>query len=171
MTPNHTNQLVEKHISQVNKLAWSFAKTTGHEFDDLKSEGTIAMLRAIKKFNPNHGCELSTLIHTTCRNAMVQYLKDQGKKFPDMNEEVDVADHRPNGHQRYEFLESLSSLGTEAKQVLRIIFESPKEMTNITAGNSAGNIRKTIERTMRDMGFKGRGIEQAFNQIRSTFQN
>jgi len=134
MTPNHTNQLVEKHISQVNKLAWSFAKTTGHEFDDLKSEGTIAMLRAIKKFNPDHGCELSTLIHTTCRNAMIQYLKDQGKKFPDMNEEVDVADHRPNGHQRYEFLESLSSLGTEAKQVLRIIFESPKEMTNITAG-------------------------------------
>ena len=88
-----------------------------------------------------------------------------------MHEEVDVADHRASGHQRYEFLEALTSLGEEAKQVLKVIFESPKEMTNITEGNSAGNIKKVIERAMRDMGFKGQGIERAFNQIRSTFQN
>ena len=181
------NELIEKHIGQVNKLAWHFAKTTGKDFDDFKSEGIIGMIRAIKKFDESKGYELSTLIHISAKNAMVTYYKKQlntGMELPE-----DMESKQPSKIRRFEFMDTLKSLGNEAKQILGIIFAAPGEVLNIASdcspfqvlfpapaeilntidNDSVCHARMAIKKYMKEIGFSQDEIRYGINEIRSTF--
>jgi RNA polymerase primary sigma factor len=51
----------------------------GLEFEDLVQEGTLGLIRAIKKFDPRRGCRLSTYATWWIREAIGQALLDGGR--------------------------------------------------------------------------------------------
>lgn len=162
------NELIEKHINQVNKMAWSFAKSTGVDFDDLKSEGTLALIRAIRRYDPDRELHLSTLVQIAVRNAMISYLSHSRKHTP--TEAVDVTCRHSSGVQRYEFLDTLSKLGDEAKEVAKIIFEAPCEVLGIAADSSPCTVRVAIKNFLFDMGFTRKEINHGINEIKNALR-
>lgn len=183
-----TNQLIEKHINQINKLAWSFAKTTGQDFDDLKSVGTLAMIKAIKSFDDQKGTQLSTLVHISATNAMASYCKKQ-TKTPVVDEPMEVKSKYVCQTRRHEFLDTLASLGNEAKQICKIIFASPGEVLNIAVDESSFRIlfeapgevldaiqnespckaRIMIKQYMADLGYTKDEIKLGIREIQESF--
>lgn len=162
------NELIEKHINQVNKMAWSFAKSTGAEFDDLKSEGTLALIRAIRKYDPDKGICLSTLVQIAVRNAMISFIALRNKHTP--TEPVDVICRHVSDHQRYEFLDTLAKLGDEAKEVMKIVFEAPCEVLGIAADSSPCTVRVAIKNFLWEKGFARKEINRGINEIKSAFR-
>ena len=184
------NELIAKHINQVNKMAWSYSKTTSMDFDDLKSEGTLAMIRAIRSFDETKGTQLSTLIHISANNAMASYCKKQ-KHTPTVDEPMDVKSKYVCQVRRFEFIDMLSSLGNEAKQIckiifaapgevlniasddspLRVLFEAPAEVLEIIADESPCKARIIIKEYMWDLGFTKEEIRLGIREIQETFVN
>jgi len=56
------------------KIAWSFHRTTGLEFEELLSEAILAYLEALPKYNPKRG-KLSTFMSRIMQQALVDYYK------------------------------------------------------------------------------------------------
>ena len=181
-------KLVKKHINQVNKLAWSFSKTTGQDFDDLKSEGTVALINAIRTFDVEKGYQLSTLIHISASNAMTNYCIRQ-KHSPAVDEPMDVKSKYACPVRRFEFMDSLKALGEEAKMIVQAIFSSPGEVLNIVAdespfkvlfdapaevleallNDSPCKVRVAIKEYMLGLGFTKEEIRLGIREIRETF--
>jgi len=162
------NELIEKHLGQVNKMAWSFAKTTGAEFDELKSEGTLALIRAIRNWDPDKGIQLSTLVQIVVRNQMISYLAIKKKHSP--VEPVDVTCRHASGVQRYEFLDTLASMGNEAKEIMKIVFEAPCEVLGIALDSSPCTVRVAIKNFLFEMGFTRKEINHGINEIKSVLR-
>lgn len=163
------DQLVEKYINIVNKMAYSFCKTTGHDFEDLRSEGICGMLRAINRFDESLGTQLSTVIHISAKNAMINYIERLGKNGSTV-EFFDVECRHLSGQQRLEFLDSLNHLGIEARQIARIIFLAPTAVLGIAKDSSPTRVRNALKQKMRDLGYTKKQIELGIAEIKSVLQ-
>ena len=158
-------ELVNKYINIVNKMAYSFCKTTGHDFEDLRSEGLVGLLRAINKFDESRGNQMSTLIHVSVKNQMINYIK---KHQPVSSVDFfDIECHHMPGQQRLEFLDSLNNLGVEAKQMARIIFLAPTTILGIAKDSSPCSVRKALKQKMKDLGYTRKQIENGINELKS----
>lgn len=160
---NH--ELIAKHTNQVNKLAWSFVKTTGHSFDDLQAEGLATLCECVGKFDPEKGCKLSTLVEISVRNSLISYIGKRKRHQP--TESVVLECNHSNHTGRFEFLDTLSSLGEAAKTIADIIFSGPSEVLGIAEDSSSCKIRTAIKRHMKEGGFNKQQIDFGINQIKS----
>ena len=44
-----------KHLNLIRKIAWSFHKTTGLDWDELFQEATLSYLKALKTYDKKRG--------------------------------------------------------------------------------------------------------------------
>lgn len=58
----------------IGRIARSFNKTTGLEYDDLYSEGLLAYCLHIHKYNPEKS-KLSTFLYHTINNHITSYIR------------------------------------------------------------------------------------------------
>ena len=72
---NNNNPNIEWNL--ILKLAWSFVHTTGLDFEDLKSEATLAYLKALKTFNPEKGTLITTWVYSNIKSALIRYSKSE----------------------------------------------------------------------------------------------
>lgn len=161
---NH-HELIVKHTNQVNRLAWSFVKTTGHSFDDLQAEGLATLCECVGKFDPEKGCKLSTLVEISIRNSLISYIGRRKKHQP--TESVVLECNNSDHARRFEFLDTLSSLGESAKVIAEIILSGPSEVLEIAEDSSPCKIRAAIKTHLKDIGFNKRQIEFGIGQIKS----
>lgn len=159
------HELIEKHTNQVNKLAWSFVKTTGHTFDDLQAEGMATLCECVNKFDPEKGCQLSTLVQISVRNSLISYIGMRKKHQP--TESVVLECNYSDHVRRFEFLDTLSSLGDVAKTIIDIILSGPSKVLGIAEDSSPCKIRAAIKPYLKDIGFNKRQIEFGISQIKS----
>ena len=74
MTPSHREELILSHMPQVKLLAQRLHRRCPQvEFDDLMSVGTIGLIRAVDRFDPDRHPKLKTLAEhlTHCREVFV----------------------------------------------------------------------------------------------------
>jgi len=89
---------INQYIKLINKLASKFKSEFDLPYDekqDLKSEGIIAVLNALKKFDPSRGVKESTYIYSCIENAMKKYCIERGFIKPsseEMNEDWRILD-------------------------------------------------------------------------------
>lgn len=160
---NH--DLIEQHVNQVNRMAWSFVKTTGLSFEDLQAEGMATFCECVNKFDPEKGCKLSTLVEISVRNSLISYIGMRKKHQPTESVvlECNYSDHA----RRFEFLDTLSSLGDAAKTIVDIILSGPSEVLGIAEDSSPCKIRAAIKPYLKEIGFNKRQIEFGIGQIKS----
>lgn len=142
------DSLFEKHVNIVNKMAWSFSRTTGQNFEELKSEGVEALLRAIDNFDESKGNKLCTVVTTYSLTAMRVFVKKQFKHSPVMfKEEIsrfydhtvissDKVDHAPSANNY--FATSKQAVQSQAVQSQAKRYEFMNEL------ESLGGEAKTI---------------------------
>jgi RNA polymerase sigma-B factor len=71
------NQLVQRNLNLVYKVAHRFSKATGVELDDLIQEGSLGLCRAVEQFNPSTGYKFSSYAMPHIRGAMLHYVRDK----------------------------------------------------------------------------------------------
>ncbi|QGJ70598.1 RNA polymerase ECF-type sigma factor [Planctomycetales bacterium 10988] len=98
------NELIRSNLRLVVSIAKRFVEA-GASFDDLVSEGNMALLRAVEKFDYARGYRFSTYathaIRRTYHRLWLNRLKDKGRKA-DSGAEIlsDVADYRELQNER-----------------------------------------------------------------------
>jgi RNA polymerase sigma factor for flagellar operon FliA len=76
MTASYREELILWHMPQVRLLARRLHRRCPQvELDDLISTGTIGLIRAIDRFDPNRNLKLKTLAEHRIRGAMLDYLR------------------------------------------------------------------------------------------------
>jgi RNA polymerase sigma-32 factor len=66
-------KLVESHLKLVAKIAMSF-RNYGLPVTDLVSEGNLGLMQAVKKFDPERGCRLSTYAMWWIKAAIQEFI-------------------------------------------------------------------------------------------------
>ena len=77
MTAEERENFVERNSRMASKIAHWYAKNTGQDFDDLRQEGCIGLLRASETYNPKKGSE-STYCVWWIRSHITRYIENLG---------------------------------------------------------------------------------------------
>jgi len=80
MTEKEINCLVSENVNYVKSVANQY-KGQGVDFDDLVSEGTLAMLMAAKKFDSNRGSKFVAYASPFIRKAMQEAINKQSAMY------------------------------------------------------------------------------------------
>ena len=65
-------------IHKARKAALALSET---DVDDLEQEGLIALLAAAESYDPSHGTQFPTYAGPTIKNAMMDWLRENAKRF------------------------------------------------------------------------------------------
>ncbi len=65
-----------ENINLIRKIAWSFHKTTGLDWDDLFQEAALAYCRAMKTYDPKRGA-ISTYMWWSITSHLKNYLRQE----------------------------------------------------------------------------------------------
>lgn len=71
------NQLVQLNIGLVRKIAHRMSHQCSEPFEDLEQIGYLGLIRAIERFNPNHGCAFSSFAVPYIRGEILHFLRDR----------------------------------------------------------------------------------------------
>jgi RNA polymerase sigma-B factor len=71
------DRLVEAHIGLVHQLARRFANR-GEALDDLVQAGSIGLVKAVERFDPDHGAEFAAYASATIVGELKRHFRDKG---------------------------------------------------------------------------------------------
>jgi RNA polymerase sigma-B factor len=71
------DELIEEHLELVERLAHRFT-SRGETFEDLVQAGSIGLIKAVDRFNPELGYEFVAYASTTIVGELKRYFRDHG---------------------------------------------------------------------------------------------
>jgi DNA-directed RNA polymerase specialized sigma subunit len=149
----------------INNLVWKFwNKNPDLEYEDMLSEALVAYYKALRDFDITKGNKKTTLIYTYVKNALITYIvKERQEKnhlslITETGEtmEIPVPWCPP-------ISELLNDMGIEAREVCKIILESPLEYVGFLPKVCKGEIYKKL----RKQGWSWSRIWKAFTNIKN----
>ena len=184
MTEKEINKIVSENLNYVKSVANQY-KGKGVEFDDLVSEGTLAMLMAARKFQADRGTDFvayaGPFIHKAISQAIdkqtgVYRLPKDQKKFASRNADKAVSVDAPlSANNPYTLLDILNdpdvkiaddTLNIEMmknKMAENIADLLPREKEIITKFYGIGVPKETMAEIAEDMGLKRERVRQIRN--------
>jgi RNA polymerase sigma-B factor len=70
------NRIVELNMGLVRRVAHRLSQRTPVPYEDLQQLGSLGLILAIERFNPQHGCAFSSFAIPYIRGEMLHYLRD-----------------------------------------------------------------------------------------------
>lgn len=124
-------QLIVSHLNLVRFLASKF-KNRGEPLDDLIQVGTIGLIKAIDRFDPNRGLEFTTYATPTIMGEIKRHFRDKGwsvrvpRRLQELSSKVNqVTDELTKELQRSPSVEEIAKeLGTSVDEVLEAMESS-----------------------------------------------
>lgn len=143
-----------ENIKLLRKIAWSFHKTTGIDWDDLFQEAAYAYCVSIDKYKPEKGM-ISTHVWHCVTNHLKNYLQEEFKQTGhiDCYEALELA--LPNiavNHPQF-----LDALTEDAKHIAKLVLSTPKKFVVL----SMEQAETRVIRIMLKNGWDGRRITLA----------
>ena len=139
------DQLIVSHLNLVRFLASKF-KNRGEPLDDLVQVGTIGLIRAIDRFDPERGLEFTTYATPTILGEIKRHFRDKGwsirvpRRLQELSAKVNQAtDELTVELQRSPSVEEIAAkLGVGAEEILEAM-ESSGAYTSVSleAGGSS----------------------------------
>ena len=108
-----------KDINLIRKVAWSFHKTTGLDWEDLFQEASLAYCKALKQYDPDRGVQLSTFMFWAIRSHLLNYIAKEKKHHNHIIPFEDLAEDYHTGTSLFE------QISTEGQQLISVLFSSP----------------------------------------------
>ncbi len=157
--------LFNDNINLVRKVAWSFHKTTGVEWEELFSEACLAFVLSLRSYNPKKG-KLSTHIQTCVTNQLINFTKQYHNIIPSSDLLDEDTFYCQENVTITPFFETLSSLSEEAQYVCNMILSSPEEFLE----ESKKLARRHIIDKLRKKGWSWPKIWRCFREIKATLK-
>ncbi len=119
----------ELQLNLVRKIAWSYHKSTGLDYDDLFQEASLGGILAKERFDPERGVLFSTFCYHVVRNHLNTFLAKQSKQALTETEEELYSMHYdgPSPLDQVVFHSLVEELPEDARLVCELIFNSPLE--------------------------------------------
>ena len=116
----------------IQKIAWSFHKTTGLPIDELIAEGSLAYAEHLSNYNPEIA-KITTFMYPRIRCHLIDYCQEQFKwDFEPLSDCLDtgiVEEDTVTASQenRTAFKDAIQNSSEEVKYLAWMIFRSPTE--------------------------------------------
>ena len=148
-----------ENINLLRKIAWSFHKSTGYDFDDLFQEAALAYCKGIKTFNPERGA-LSTHIWYCVNSQLKNYLKNEN----DYKTPLETIDYlKTYETQQFNILHALTK---DAQDLAKSIIRTPKLYIYLTPEEAKNRLRTLYSRR----GWSDDKIDKALIEMHSILQ-
>jgi RNA polymerase primary sigma factor/RNA polymerase sigma factor len=165
------DRLVESNLRLVTSQARRFADSTGLPMDELISEGHVALLNAVDKFDHSRGNKFSTYATTAIHHQMVACLhrvRRDGERMSYQQGEMldaETGDDRSVESQAY-----VAEVGKLLGSMIGRLDERERYIVQSRFGISAGKELKTIKSIAEDFGVTKQRVQQlqvrALNKLR-----
>lgn len=129
--PEVRDQLIVSHLNLVRFLASKF-KNRGEPLDDLIQVGTIGLIKAIDRFEPDRGLEFTTYATPTIMGEIKRHFRDKGwsvrvpRRLQELSSKINqVTDDLTKELQRSPSIEEIAQrLDTNVEEVLEAMESS-----------------------------------------------
>ena len=133
-----------ENINLIRKVAWSFHKSTGLDYDDLFQEAYLAYEYAMETYDPSREVKLSTFLWNHIANQLIRYFhreKEINQPF------VSFEDHPSimylSGKSTPPYYENLSK---EAQGIAELVLSAPKVFVCVSTEDALLRIERTLIR-------------------------
>lgn len=152
-----------KDLNLIRKIAWSFTKSTGQEFEELFAEASLAYVEAMQSYNPKKA-KLSTWAVKIMTNRLITFCMKQETyvSFPKFFE--DNIPGQDNIEGEYSFREWLQDLPQDLQLICKAIFKAPEEFLAESSRASRGKLVKKL----RTMGWSWPRIWNGIRNMKTT---
>lgn len=157
-----------EHIDLIRKIAWSFHRSTGLEWEDLFQEAALAYLEGMKTYDPQKG-KITTHLWHCMSNRLTSYLK--------IHDAFKIKEWRSNIN-GFCSLEDVTikdtydpefwweALTEEAYDIAKVIISSPKPY--LKKQNKAKIISR-IKHVMKANGWDWRKVRRGLEDLRTVY--
>lgn len=158
----------KKYQNFLRKLAWSYNKTSGVDFEELFSEATVGYTIALNTYKADKNVPLINWIALCVKSKLNNYLYHQ-KKVPCtfFDEEMEETIPSPESvDAREEWEEKMDRMSPSAKIVYDMIIEAQEEY-----GSMSGRVvRGKLRHILREKGWTHERIWNTINELKALMQ-
>lgn len=177
------NKLYENCQAIIVHRADSFAKSTGHEFDELRSEADQLFMKAISTWRPREGT-FKTWLYRIVTTGLIDFIN---KQDPWRTESRDIEMDDPAGDysftgsttkdQSYDchnparicgWRDALDNLTDEAQDVVALLLNGPVEALGIEGTEAPKMLRGAVVKHMRAQGIPETQCWKVLQEIKET---
>jgi len=149
------------NINLIRKIAWSFHKTTGEDWEDLFQEAALGYLEAMHSYDPSRG-KISTYMWWCVTSRLKTYLRKESTltnhlcSIEDNPVDIPIVDNP-----------LFESLTDDAQQIARTVLRCPKKFV-IGKRDSA---YKRLQRVFRYKGWEEERIQRGIKDLEVVFSS
>lgn len=149
-----------ENLNLIRKLAWSFQKTTGIDYEELFSEASLAYCEALNDFDDNRNVKFTTYAYSRIQRHLINFSKYYQRRkmlsFDDIEFETG-ADFSP-------FWEVFETFSSQSQQIITRILQDPHSFLEKPAKYVRGDLKKQL----RKEGWKWQDIYFCFREIKQS---
>lgn len=159
-----------QNLNLIRSVAWSFAKKTGVEFDELFSEAALAYCEAVNSWDKEKS-KLTTYAYKCMRNRLINFCKYETRH----TKVISYYEELPEVVLEEE-LYSLFNLNElewseECRGIAEIILEDPGKFLGETQHFRRSGGKKTrLKKELRRQGWLFKEIQMAFDEMKQQLQ-
>ena len=168
---------MEKLFKQYEKLIWSrahsFAKSTGHDVEELHAIGCLAFVDKVGKFNSERGA-LSTFVYHVVNNAIKEHIKnEQMQNHGELNELYNHSVVHPKIEREINLKQKIAMLGEEAREVADVLFNCPAEFLELFkvpkdySAHRPCHIKRALKEYFQKKGWHYNKVRKALKEIQT----
>lgn len=156
----------EDYEGLIRKYAASFSRTTGLPLEELMAEGRLYFAKALKKWNPERG-KFSTVLVWYLRTELINWAQVEGRRtFEVLSDPTTMESVGIDYTVRTVLLnDALKRLSDDAQSVARIIFTTPREISNALRTSGDGSALKQVSGWLRRQGWNDTRIVDAYMEL------
>lgn len=137
-------------LNLIRKVAWSFAKSTGLDYDELFAEASLAYLKAVKTHDPTKA-RLSTWTTSVMINSLRSFCKKERQYIafaeePYEHEWEKILPGKFNQENHYIFKEWIEHLPEDLQLICKAIFEAPEEILSTSPKATRGKLIRKLRK-------------------------
>lgn len=147
MNQKKIDKLYEENKNIIFRKAHSFNKTTGHDLNELISEGHVLFMKAVDTYNEKNK-KFSTWLWTILTNGLIRFIKKTDIPNDVCNPDIEQFNLRSefDPSMKLMFKDTLLNMSDDAKDIISILLSTPTEILDLTGGESARAIRGKIRK-------------------------
>ena len=123
-------------INLIRKIAWSFHKTTGVDFQELVSEGITCYYESLQTYRPDKGLCKSTYIYHCVTKNLINFCKSEQRYVLDCFINP-VTNPTP-------FFELADEFSGDTKFILNLIMDYKQDFAGIPGKTARGRLVKSL---------------------------
>lgn len=152
----------------INKISWSWHKTTGIERETLISEANVAFVECRKQHDSKRS-KFSSFLYHAIENRFKNILVKKGSpKYNGVEVELEniALSSNPNQERNCIFKNLINSMSSEAKMIIDIVLNAPADLIKMLPRPRLN--KHQLMKYLRTKGWKISVINKAFSEIGKT---